>query len=172
MINVATKAYELNNVQAPAYWQVDILWTLLASSEQTGGSYTLLEQICPRDSGPSPHYHDQDEAFYILDGEITYLANGETIKGVAGSFVWVPRGTVHSFRVDSETARILNSYTPGGFERVIIALGEPAPQRILPPKGRPMHGDQEKIMRVIEEIGMHVVNEPDALRTQNKENLS
>lgn len=159
-----TKPYELNNAQAPAYWQVDILWILLASSEQTGGSYTLLEQICPKDSGPSPHYHDQDEAFYILEGEITFAENGKIIEGVAGSFIWVPRGTVHTFRVKSETARVLNSYTPGGFERIIMALGEPASERVLPPKGRPIQGDREKIMKVMEEIGMHVVSDPDILR--------
>lgn len=163
MMNLPTTPYELNNTQAPAYWQVDILWILLASSEQTGGSYTLLEQLCPQDSGPSPHYHDQDEAFTILDGEITFVAEGETIRGVAGSFIWIPRGTVHSFRVTSETARILNSYTPGGFERVIIALGEPAPQRVLPPEGRPTQGDRETMMKAIADIGMHIVNEPDPL---------
>lgn len=158
------KPYELHNSQAPAFWQVDILWILLASSEQTGGSYTLLEQICPQGSGPGPHYHDQDEAFYILDGEITFVEDGEIIEGVAGSFIFVPRGVVHSFRVKSETARILNSYTPGGFERVIIELGEPALERVLPPLGRPMQGDREKAMRVIAEAGMHVVDGPDLLR--------
>ncbi|MEP6955296.1 MAG: quercetin 2,3-dioxygenase [Chthoniobacterales bacterium] len=158
------KPYELHNAQAPAYWQVDILWILLASSEQTGGSYTLLEQLCPQGSGPGPHYHEQDEAFYILDGEITYAANGETIEGAAGSFIFIPRGTVHSFVVKSKTARILNSYTPGGFERIIMALGEPAQERVLPPKGRPMRGDREKAVKVMQEIGMHVVEEPDPLR--------
>lgn len=143
---------------------MDILWILLASSEQAGGSYTLLEQLCPRGSGPSPHYHDQDEAFTILDGEITFAVGGQVLLGVAGSFVFVPRGVVHSFRVRSETARILNSYTPGGFERVIMALGEPAPERVLPPPGRPMRGDQETRMKAIADIGMHIANEPDLLR--------
>lgn len=158
--------YQLHNTQAPAFWQVDILWILLASSEQTGGAYTLLEQLCPRDSGPSPHYHDQDEAFTIQDGEITFAVDGQVLEGVAGSFIWVPRGAVHSFRVRSETARILNSYTPGGFERVIIALGEPAPERVLPPRGRPMQGDREKIMKAIADVGMHISDEPDVLRAQ------
>ena len=162
------KPYELHNSQAPAFWQVDILWILLASSEQTGGSYTLLEQLCPQGSGPGPHYHDQDEAFTILDGEITFVVGGQVLEGVAGSFLFVPRGVVHSFRVKSQTARILNSYTPGGFERVIIALGEPAPERTLPPPSRPMRGDRETAMRVIAEVGMHVVNEPDPLRSRGE----
>ncbi len=167
MIN-SIKPYELHNTQAPAYWQVDILWLILASSAQTGGSYTLLEEFCPQDSGATPHYHDQDEAFTVLEGEITFATDGEILEAVAGSFIWIPRGTVHSFRVKSETAHVLNSYTPGGFERITVELGEPAPQRVIPPKGRPMQGDREKMMKVMQDIGMHVVNEPDILRPDSQ----
>ena len=163
-MNNPIQPYELNNADAPAFWQVDILWILLASTEQTGGAYTLFEQICPQGSGPTLHYHDQDEMFYIIEGEITVVENGQTIVGKAGSFVFVPRGSVHTFRVDSETARVLNSYTPGGFERIIMALGEPAPERVLPPKGRPMRGDRAKAMQLMEQIGMHIVDVPDLPR--------
>ena len=155
--------YELNHTQSPSYWQVDILWTILASGEQTGGSYSLMEELCPKDSGPPPHYHDQDEGFYIIEGEITFVADGRTIKGVSGSFISIPRGTVHSFRVDSDTARILNSYAPAGFERTISELAEPAPERFLPPKGRPMASDMQKTVALFQEVGMHIVNEPDLL---------
>ena len=48
---------------APAYWQVGILWALLATGEQTGGAYTLMWELCPQSSGPTPHLHDQDEQF-------------------------------------------------------------------------------------------------------------
>src|SRR5215203_2784773 len=109
----------------------------VATGEQTGGEYSLMWQLCPKGSGPGPHYHDQDEQFFIEDGEITYLANGEELEARSGSFVLVPRGTVHSFRVDSETATFLNSYTPAGFERTITELAEPARAREIPPSDRP-----------------------------------
>ena len=157
------KPYELNHAQSPAYWQVDILWTILASGDQTGGSYSLMEELCPKDSGPPPHSHDQDEGFYIIEGEITFIANGKTIRGTSGSFISIPRGTVHSFRVDSDTARILNSYAPAGFERTISELAEPAPERVLPPKGRPMFATMQKTMTLFQEVGMHIVEEPDTL---------
>ena len=165
---MASKAapYALNHAQSPAYWQVDILWTILASGEQTGGSYALMEELCPKDSGPPPHYHDQDEGFYIIEGEITFVADGKTIRGTSGSFIAIPRGTVHSFRVDSETARILNFYTPAGFERTVSELAETAPERVLPPKGRPMFADMQKTMALFAEVGMHVVREPDTLPAQ------
>ena len=69
--NMATKPSEVNPMKpygiavkdAPAYWSQGILWTVLASSEQTGGSYSLIEGVCPLHAGPPPHTHEQDEAF-------------------------------------------------------------------------------------------------------------
>jgi len=152
--------------EAPAYWQVGILWAMLATGEQTGGAYSLMWELCPQNSGPPPHSHDQDEQFYVIDGEITYRADGQELRAKAGSFVLIPRGTVHSFRVDSGTATLLNSYTPAGFERVITELGEPAQARTLPPAGRPaVPSDIEKVHRLFQEVGMHIVHEPDVLRT-------
>ena len=150
--------YVTNIDQAPAYWQVGILWLMLATGAQTGGEYSLMWQLCPKDSGPGPHYHDQDEQFFVLEGEITYQVHGVELKAKPGSFVLIPRGTVHAFRVTSETATILNSYTPAGFERAILELGEPAQTRTLPPSDRPsIPGGFEKARRIFKEIGMHIL---------------
>lgn len=153
-----------SNSDAPAYWSVDILWLILAAGETTNGQYSLMEQLCPKDSGPPPHTHAQREMFYILDGEITFLVGDQTITAGAGSFVDVPPGTVHSFRVDTETARILNSYTPAGFERMILETARPAETRTLPPKGLPMTVDRETVKRLSDEVGMGWVDAPDILR--------
>jgi quercetin dioxygenase-like cupin family protein len=151
--------------QGPAYWQVGILWVMLATGEQTGGEYSLMWELCPKGTGATPHYHDQDEQFYVIGGEITYLANGNELKAKSGSFVLIPRGTVHSFRVDSETAILLNSYTPAGFERTVTELGEPAQTRTIPPSDRPaVPGGMDNAMALFPQIGMHPVQEPDVLR--------
>ena len=151
--------------EGTAYWNVDILWVVLAKGEDTGNQYTLLEQICPKGSGPTPHYHDQDEWFYILEGEITFLEDGKQTVGKAGSFVTVPRGTVHSFRVDSETCRLLNGYSPAGFERLIIEGSTPAERRELPPSGTPRKAmSPESMGALLAKAGMHIVDEPDVLR--------
>ena len=157
--------YAASAEEAPAYWQVGILWVVLATGEQTGGEYSLLWELCPKDSGPPPHYHDQDEQFFVVDGEVTYRAGGEILKAEAGSFVLIPRGTVHSFRVDSETAVLLNSYTPAGFERTITELAEPASTRTIPSPDHPdMAADMVQTTALFEEVGMHPVEEPDVLR--------
>lgn len=159
-----TTAFERNRSQAPAYWEVDILWLLLADGAQTGGTFSQLEQLCPKNSGPPPHTHTQTESFYILEGEITFLIDDKTLVGTKGSFVTVPPGTVHSFRVDSETALILNSYVPAGFELMITELGEPASERTLPPQGRPFRHSPEEVARVVEKSGMKWLDVPDTLR--------
>lgn len=156
--------YIMNRDVAPAYWEVDILWLLLADGAQTGGAFSLLEQLCPEDSGPPPHTHTQVENFYIMDGEITFLVDGKEFVGRKGSFVNVPPETVHSFRVDTETALILNMYVPAGFEIMISELGEVAPERVLPPKGRAFNHSPEEIRRVMEKSGMKWLDLPDTLR--------
>ncbi len=161
-----------SNSHAPAYWEVDILWLILATGETTNGQYSLMEQLCPKDSGPPPHTHEQREMFYILEGEITFLVGDETITAGAGSFVTVPPGTVHSFRVDTETARVLNSYTPAGFERMIIEAAQPAETRTLPPKGLPMTADKATVKRLSEEVGMGWVDAPDVLRNNADSRMS
>ncbi len=163
-MSTETEPYIRTIDDGPAYWQVDILWVMLATGEQTGGAYALMWELCPKGSGATPHYHDQDEQFYVLDGQVTYLAGDRTLVASAGAFVLIPRGTVHSFRVDSTTATILNSYTPAGFERAIIELGEPAASRTLPPAERPAIAHPERVEDVFGRVGMHLVNQPDTLR--------
>ena len=158
-------AFLTNGQEAPAYWQKDILWLIHASSQQTGGAYCLLEQFCPRNSGPPPHYHDQHEGFYLLEGAITFQAGDQILKAQGGFSVSIPRGTIHSFRVDSEVAHVLNFYTPGGFEEIIIELGQPAPTRSMPPPGIDKAFPVEKVQAVLQKVGMNVVNLPDVLHS-------
>ncbi len=54
------------------------------------------------------------------------MANDEILTAKAGSFGWIPRGTVHAFKVESENVTVFNMYTPAGFEQAIIPGGTPA----------------------------------------------
>ena len=161
-------AYTLTNEQAPSYWNADILWSILADGEKTNGDYALIWELCPKNSGPSPHYHDQDESFYIISGAVTFILDGERMTGSDGTFVHIPKGTVHSFRIDSEKAEILNSYVPAGFEKT-IKLGEKAQKHTLPPKGRPMKASKEETLDLFKKVGMHIVDSPDVLRDELKD---
>ena len=85
-----------------------------------------------------------------------------------GEFIAIPTGTVHSFRVDSDTAHILNFYSPAGFEQVVIQMGVPAPKRTIPPTDfkEPLV-DMAEMMQLFQKYGMYVVNEPDALHQKS-----
>ena len=65
------------------------------------------------------HVHaDEDDAFYILEGEMTFeLGDGEEIAAPPGTFVLVPPGVRHGFANHRDTpARILNLHAPAGFD--------------------------------------------------------
>ena len=67
------------------------------------------------------HVHDdEDDAFYILEGELTFLLGGETVAAPPGTFVLVPPGVEHGFRNDDGVpVRMLNIHAPAGFDRRI-----------------------------------------------------
>jgi mannose-6-phosphate isomerase-like protein (cupin superfamily) len=67
------------------------------------------------------HTHlDEDDAFYILEGELTFVLGDEEVVASAGTFVLVPPGVVHGFRNDgSRVVRMLNIHAPAGFDRRI-----------------------------------------------------
>ena len=117
----------------PGYWQLDILWSPLVSTEQTQGAYSLMEQLMPAQAGPPPHVHDHgDELFYILDGELVLQLGDTVVAGTAGQLVRIPAGTPHCFAVRSDTARVLNFYVPGALDTQIAMLGTPATELRLP----------------------------------------
>lgn len=152
---------------APAYWMADVLWMVLADGSDTGGRFSLMEQVLPKGSGPGPHKHTwSDETFYMLDGEITLLVGDETRTARKGDFMVVPRDTRHAFRVDSGTARFLNGYTPASMEALVVELGTPAAERLLPPKGAtPPPAMNPDLLR---RYGMDVVPGPDPLRPEGR----
>lgn len=174
--NMATKPSIVNPIkpfgigrnEAPAYWSQEILWTILASAEQTGGSYSLIEELCPKDSGPPPHTHEQDEVIYLIDGELTMILGAAEIRAQAGALAYIPARCVHSFRIDSDQARLLNFYLPGGFEKVVTDLGVPAESRVLPPADLKQRGTAEQMRALFQRVGMNIVALPDTLRADRR----
>ena len=71
-------------------------------------------------------HHNEDEWFYVTEGELTFWVGGQVITAPAGSFVYGPRDIPHTFTVSSEQARFLLVVEPAGFEGFVRALGEPA----------------------------------------------
>jgi mannose-6-phosphate isomerase-like protein (cupin superfamily) len=89
------------------------LMTVKADAGATDGGFTLLEATEPAHFGPPMHVHrDAAEAFYVLEGEYVIFIDDEETRCPAGSFVYIPAGAVHGFRVGDQPSKKLNVYVP------------------------------------------------------------
>jgi quercetin dioxygenase-like cupin family protein len=87
--------------------------TVKAGDAETNGALSLLEAEEPAGFGPPLHIHrDAAEAFYVLEGEYIIFLDGREASCPAGSFIFIPAGIPHGFRVGGAASRKLNLYTP------------------------------------------------------------
>ena len=151
-------------------WFLGTLARVKLDGNQTAGRFALWEGVLPCGAAPPLHSHPQDETFYVLDGELTaWLVESELADDRADPPAWVqsrarrcgvgtvlfaPAGAPHTFRVESETARLLFLSTPAGIEVYVRALGEPAqwPWLQPPPDGPRVSSDA--ISAVERELGI------------------
>lgn len=101
--------------------------SLKASGEDTAGAFTLLEAEEPPRFGPPMHiHHDAAEAFYVVSGEYTIFIEDDEFVCPAGSFIFIPSGVPHGFRVGAIASRKLNIYVPaamvGYFDELSAAI--------------------------------------------------
>ena len=110
-------------------------YTFKAVGDDTDRSYTLLEAIVPPGGGSIPHiHHREDEGFYVLEGEVTVFAHMESITVGPGSFVNVPRHTLHYFKNQGSTVtKMLLIYGPAGFEHVFFETSPDVDSITAPP---------------------------------------
>lgn len=100
---------------------------VLADAAQTGDSFSLIQtQREPPGFGPPLHRHlDAAEAFYVLEGTYLMFADDHQELCPPGTFVYVPRGTPHTFQVVSESpGRKLNLFAPGAMVGYFEELSE------------------------------------------------
>jgi mannose-6-phosphate isomerase-like protein (cupin superfamily) len=108
-----------------------------ATADETGGAFSLLEATEPAGFGPPMHiHHDAAEAFYVLAGEYIIFLDDRAVLCPAGSFIFIPAGLRHGFRVGGVPSRKLNLYTPaamvGYFDELsaLIAADDADPTRL------------------------------------------
>jgi quercetin dioxygenase-like cupin family protein len=118
-------------------WFLGTLAIVRAAGEATGGRLAVIEFLFPRGASPPLHSHPQDESYVVLDGRLTVRAGADRVELGAGDVAVVPIGVPHSFRVDSDTARVLVLSTPAGIERFVRDGSVPASAPTLPPAGTP-----------------------------------
>lgn len=117
-------------------WYGGFLLTFLATSEDTGGAFSLTYTEAQKGVSVEPplHVHTrEEESFYVMEGAITAYVGDEVIRVEAGNLLTLPRGVPHRYTIGTEHARYLNLCTPGGFEGFLRELSEPAPSMTMPP---------------------------------------
>ena len=120
---------------------------------ETGGKYTAFTCVTPPGGGPPPHYHNnEDEWFVPLEGPVEFFLDGEWREVPLHSFIFIPRGTVHTFRNCGETPlKMLTQTAPSGFEIFF--------QRCAAEFARPGPPDMARIVEISAEHGIHFVTE-------------
>jgi quercetin dioxygenase-like cupin family protein len=142
------------NDRVEPLWFLGTLARIKLDGEQTGGRFALWEGELPRGAAPPLHSHPQDETFYVLDGEVTVWIDEEPRLCRAGAAAFAPGGAPHTFRVESDTARMLFLSTPAGIEDYVRELGEPASWPWLQPPADGPRVQPERIEAVERKLGV------------------
>ena len=144
--------------EGEATWFFNALMTTVAGTEETGGAYSLTEHLVTAASNPPMHVQvDEDEAFYILDGEVEFEVDGQVALATPGTFAFVARGAAHTFRVLTDTARMLvicSGKPTDNLEDFFLGMGTPATERRLPEPGAP---DESRLMELCARTGINLV---------------
>ena len=151
-------------------WFLGTLARMKLDGKQTAGRFSLWEATVPYGAAPPLHSHPQDETFFILEGEITAWIvepamlddDGNPPEWVrtcgrrcgVGGVVFSPGGTPHTFRAESDTARMLVVSTPAGIDDMVRGLAEPARWPWLQPPPDGPRVPAQRMASVERETGM------------------
>jgi quercetin dioxygenase-like cupin family protein len=162
-IVAATKPYRIASGEGLA----DVWWksgrvTVKAGGAEASNALSQLEVDDPRGGGTPLHvHHNEDETFYVLEGEVTFVVGDERIDVAAGDFLFAPRDVPHAYVVRSERARMLVTASPGGVEQLFVSLGvpvtgsEPPSDAVMPP--------MDELVRLFAGYGCEVLGPPLSL---------
>ncbi len=162
-IEPITKPYRVASGEglADVWWKSGRM-TVKASGAETGHAFAQIEVEGPRgDATPRHLHHNEDETFYILEGEVTLFVGDERIDLHPGDYCFAPRGIAHASIICSESARMLSTISPAGVEQVFVDCGVPvtgdAPpaDAVLPP--------MDEMIRLFAGHGCDIVGPPPSL---------
>ena len=146
--------------EGEARWWFGALAEIKATAADTAGQMTIVEVTEPPGAEAPLHVHRRDdEAFWVLQGDVTFEVGETTIEASAGDYVFGPRGIPHRFTVGDQGCRVLFLLVPGGIEDVIRATSEPAPSRTLPPppETEPTAEEVEQLKAIVKEHGYELL---------------
>lgn len=125
--------------------------TVLLAGDQTGG-YEVFLQVGREGSGPPPHHHPWDEAFFVIRGEVTFGADGEESTAAPGTLVHVPGGTTHWFKAGEGGAEMLSITSPAGAAAFFTAISRDGSGKVP---------DFEEVIRIAASHGSTILVPPN-----------
>jgi ketosteroid isomerase-like protein/quercetin dioxygenase-like cupin family protein len=139
----------VNTIEEPPIYFLGLPTILRATGQTTNGAFGLVENVMPPGFASPYHVHHlEDEAFYVLEGEMAFVCDGKWTAAGPGTYVFGPRNLPHGFKVLGDApARMLLLCTPGGFEQFVVEMSEPAP---APP-------DMAKLMAVAAKYSVDIL---------------
>ena len=145
-------------------WFLNSLVATKAGFGDTAGAYCVMEHLLTPAANPPRHVHeDEDEALYVLEGELELEVDGEVVLATPGTFAFAPSGRPHAFRVLTPSARMLvltssaRGVANGGAEAFFRAAGTPADAAVLPAPEAP---DPVRLTRLAAEHGIEILPPP------------
>ncbi|MGH2317762.1 cupin domain-containing protein [Planococcus sp. SE5232] len=130
-------------------------FSFLIDGENTGGQYAvmLIEKI--KGLEPPPHLHtNEDEYFFLLEGEVTYVVSDEVIHASPGTYIHIPRGVQHAFSVKTDKAKVLAFICPAGLEKFFKKMSVPVPENYTGAIQSPSPDEMQHMLSVAEEYGI------------------
>ena len=145
--------------EGPSVWSLGGRFTVKLDRTGGDGRFSVVEAVAFRATEPPLHvHHREDEAWYVLDGRMTFHVGEDALTAESGAFVLAPAGLPHTFTVDVEPTRVLVFAAPSGFEQFALDLGVPATSDAPPPAlAMP---DPGVLGPVAERFGIEVVGPP------------
>jgi steroid delta-isomerase-like uncharacterized protein len=119
----------VNTADAQPIYFLGLPTLLRATARTTNGAFGLVENTMPPGFESPYHTHRlEDEAFYVVEGDMAFVCGGHWASAPPGTYVFGPRGVPHGFKVvGDKPARLLLLCTPGGFEQFVVEMSEPVP---------------------------------------------
>jgi quercetin dioxygenase-like cupin family protein len=143
--------------EGEARWWFGSLAVIKATAADTGGQMSIVEITEPPGAEAPLHvHHIEDEGFWLLEGDATFEVGDTVIEAHAGDYVFGPRDIPHRFSVGDAGCRMLFIFMPGGMEKMIVAMSEPAASRTLPPPSQE-EPDWERIATIAKAYGAELL---------------
>jgi quercetin dioxygenase-like cupin family protein len=132
-----------NTGEGERWWFLGTLAVVRVPGEAVGNRFALIEFLFPHGASPPRHTHPQDESYFVLEGTLTIVAGERRFELQPGGTGVVPMGVGHTFRVDTDGARVLVLSTPAGLERMVRDGSVAASATTLPPADTPRPSPEE-----------------------------